>query len=90
MTETPPTYVQPHSAIVDEAEEVFTFDVISKPSLINVDADKILLCEKEDNKTTENFIYQYYHAPLFLDRYEAVNHFIMVQEEDTAAQKTLL
>lgn len=42
------------------------------PDLINVDANKMLLCAKTDNKTAEQFNFQYYHAPLYLDRAEAV------------------
>jgi aminopeptidase N len=55
--------------------DTFTFSYTQKPDLINVDGDKILLCEKTDNKTAENFIYQYKNAPLFLDRREALEYF---------------
>jgi aminopeptidase N len=40
--------------------------------LVNVDADKALLCTKKDDHTREEWRYQYLHAPLYLDRYEAV------------------
>jgi aminopeptidase N len=32
----------------------------------------MLLCVKKDNKPLSEFIYQYYHAPLYLDKYEAL------------------
>ena len=51
----------------------FSFDAPIAPSLVNVDAEKILLCEKKDNKSEEAYIFQYYNTPNFIDRYEAIN-----------------
>jgi aminopeptidase N len=59
--------------IVDKERQTFHFTVASKPDLVNVDADKALLCTKRDNKPRSHYIYQYYHAPLYLDRYEAIS-----------------
>ena len=54
-------------------EQTFTFDTPSKPALINVDAEKILLSVKSDNHTPEEFAFMYRHAPLFRDRQEALD-----------------
>ena len=53
-------------------KQTFTFKTASKPALINVDADKTLLAERKDNKTTAAYIFQYYHAPNLMDRFEAI------------------
>jgi len=53
--------------------DTFSFAVNSKPDLINVDGDKILLCEKTDHKTLNEFIYQYKNAGLNTDRREAID-----------------
>src|SRR5258706_1316578 len=53
-------------------KQEFIFSLSAKPDLINVDAEKMLLCFKTDNKPLSEFIYQYYHAPLYLDKYEAL------------------
>ncbi|MFC5282291.1 M1 family aminopeptidase [Pedobacter alpinus] len=45
----------------------------AKPDLINVDADKILLVQKTDDKTMEEYAFQYKNSPLYVDRLEAVN-----------------
>ena len=37
---------------VENKTDTFYFPSDSKPSLVNVDADKVLLCKKTDNKTT--------------------------------------
>ncbi len=55
--------------------DTFTFNYTKHPDLINVDGDKILLCEKTDNKTADNFIAQIKYAPLYLDRLEALTYF---------------
>jgi aminopeptidase N len=56
-----------------DSVQTFSFAMASKPQLVNVDADKVMLWEKEDNKTLEEFAYQYSHAPLFMDRMEAID-----------------
>jgi len=57
---------------VNQRTQTFSFEVPGKPSLINFDAGHTLLGEKQDNKTEAELIFQFYHAPRFLDRYEAV------------------
>jgi aminopeptidase N len=57
------------------AIDTFTFNYTQRPDLINVDGDKVLLCEKTDNKTAENYIHQIKYAPLYLDRKEALDYF---------------
>ncbi len=57
---------------INNSTDTFSFAVNSNPDLINVDGDKILLCKKNDNKTLDEFIYQYNHAGLFVDRREAI------------------
>jgi aminopeptidase N len=55
--------------------DTFYFASSEKPSLINVDADKVLLAIKKDNKTAEEFEQQYKYAPKYLDRREALEYF---------------
>ena len=54
--------------------DTFSFAVQQNPELINVDADKILVSEKEDHKTWKEFIYQYMHAGNYVDRKEALEY----------------
>lgn len=53
--------------------DTLSFDCATKPLLVNVDADKILITKKVDHKNLDEFNYQYHHAPLYLDRLEALN-----------------
>ncbi|MGN6249926.1 MAG: M1 family aminopeptidase, partial [Ginsengibacter sp.] len=60
---------------LDNPSDTFYFASAQKPSLVNVDADKILLCIKKDNKSADEFIQQYKYAPKYLDRREALDYF---------------
>jgi len=53
--------------------DTFTFASLTKPDLINFDADKILLTQKTENKTLEEYVHQYKHARNYLDRREAID-----------------
>lgn len=72
-----------HNVWLQNAVDTLTFSYTSKPDLVNVDGDKILLCEKNDNKTLDNYIFQYKHAGLFMDRKEAID--FAAQSEDPKA-----
>jgi aminopeptidase N len=61
-----------HKVWVENKTDTFTFNYTSHPDLVNVDGDKVLLCEKKDNKTLDNFIHQYKYAGLYVDRREAI------------------
>lgn len=62
-----------HKVWLNSKEDTLTFTLSAKPDLVNVDADKVLLALKTDNKTHEEFNFQYFNAPLYLDRFEAIN-----------------
>ncbi|MBO9573510.1 MAG: M1 family peptidase, partial [Chitinophagaceae bacterium] len=62
-----------HNVWLENKTDTLTFNYTTKPDLVNVDADKILLVEKTDNKTLDNFIHQYKYAGNYLDRREAID-----------------
>lgn len=55
--------------------DTFYFQTAGKPDFVNVDADKILLAEKTDSKTENDFINQWKYAKNYLDRREALDFF---------------
>ncbi|MEZ4950945.1 MAG: M1 family aminopeptidase [Saprospiraceae bacterium] len=57
---------------VDQRKQTFTFDVDSKPALVNFDGSKTLLAEVSDNKEGQDYLFQYYNAPTYRDRSEAL------------------
>jgi len=81
--------VERHNIVVNNADETFEFDAAVKPSLVNVDATKSTLCIKSENKTTEEYAFQYKNAPLYLDRYEALTQ-LGKKSSDTLAAKIII
>jgi len=69
--------------------DTFTFKYTVRPDLINVDGDKILLAEKNDKKTLENFIHQYTYAGNYMDRREAIEFAAQVQKTEPKALELL-
>ncbi|GAC1532799.1 MAG: hypothetical protein NVS3B15_13280 [Sediminibacterium sp.] len=61
-----------HMVWVENKEDTFSFSVASRPDLVNVDGDKILLTDKNDNKTLTEYIHQYKYAGNYTDRKEAI------------------
>jgi aminopeptidase N len=66
--------------------DTFTFSSSSKPNLINFDADKKLLAEKTENKTLDEYLFQYKNAKNYVDRREAIEAAAKKQAETTAAE----
>jgi aminopeptidase N len=65
--------VKRHHVVAEHVADTFYFYNLSgKPELVNVDATKTLLCTKDDKKEISQYVYQYYHAPKYLDRLEAI------------------
>ena len=67
--------------------DTFEFHSASKPDLVNADGEKILLCEKTENKTLDNYIFQYKNAGLYLDRREAIDFAARNQRDDQNAME---
>ncbi len=68
----PDSTIQSYQVRIDQRQHSFRFPVSVRPKLINFDADKALLCIKTENKTSEEYAYQYHHGRRWLDRYEAL------------------
>jgi aminopeptidase N len=78
-----------HHVWVNDKMDTLTFHSDAKPDLVNVDGDKMLIAQKTDNKTLDEFAFQYFNAPLYMDRFEAIEAAQVKQSEKTA-QKILL
>ncbi len=71
-----------------DRSDTFYFPASSKPDLVNVDADKYLLADRQDNKTLAEYVFQYHHAGNYVDKAEALQY--CAQHSDTAAAMSLL
>lgn len=75
--------------VPEKADEMFEFDAPSRPDLVNVDAEKQLLCTKDELKTEAEWAFQYANAPLYLDRYEALSK-LAERAKDRIATQTII
>jgi aminopeptidase N len=82
--------VQHQAVTMTEANQTFTMPLAAKPELVNVDANKKILWLKTDNKPLGEFVYQFNHAPLFVDRLEAIVAAAKEQTTSSAARGVLL
>lgn len=82
---TPVTY----TVWVKNKIDTFTFSSPAKPSLVNFDADKKLLAEKTENKTVDEYLFQYKNAKNYVDRREAIEA-VSKKQSDKVATDLLL
>ncbi|WP_019948523.1 M1 family metallopeptidase [Hymenobacter aerophilus] len=78
-----------HKVVLRKATEVLRLPAATQPDLVNVDADKTTLWQKQDNKPFAQFAYQYRHAPRYVDRREAVAQAASLPPTDAAARQLL-
>jgi aminopeptidase N len=78
-----------HKVWMENKTDTLTFKSEFKPDLVNVDGDKILLVKKTDNKSLDEFVYQYFNAPLYVDRTEAISA-ASKHQDDKAGQKVMI
>ena len=72
-----------------EATQTFVMPLPARPELVNVDAEKVLVWQKEDHKSLAEFAYQQRHAARYLDRREALQA-AKAKPTDPQAQEILL
>ena len=58
--------------VVEDVKQTFMIPCAATPELVNVDAERQLVCDLEYKKSQSEYVYQYTHAPLYADRMEAL------------------
>jgi aminopeptidase N len=71
---------------IKDRSDTLTFPVASRPDLVDFDGDKVLLAKMTDNKSLDELAFQYFNAPLYLDRLEAINAAAANQSDKHAQQ----
>lgn len=79
-----------HNVWVNSKQNSFTFPFRKLPSLINIDAKHVLLAEFSENKTLDNYIYQFNNAPHYLDRRLALEEIVKHQKGSKTALNTVV
>lgn len=79
---------QRYNIRMSDKSDSFSFPAPAKPDLVNVDADKVLVASITDHKSLDEYLFQYFHAPLYLDRSQAIDA-ASEDPSDPRAQKIL-
>lgn len=80
--------VERREIVLDKKDQTFVFPSATAPDLVNADAEKYILGERSENKTSAEYVFQYHHAPLFMDRLEAVMMLLELNSDE--AKKTVI
>lgn len=64
-----------HNVWIEARIDTLVFNYTKRPTLINFDADRVLLAEKTDNKSEANFVEQWKYGKTYLARKEALDFF---------------
>jgi aminopeptidase N len=65
--------VMSYPVVFKYAKQKFAFPSMGLPSLIDADAERVLLCEKKENKKPEQYKFQYQNHTLLLAKTEALD-----------------
>jgi len=75
-----------HEVVMDQRIQTFEFKTNTEPALVNVDANRVLLAEIEHVKSEPAYVFQFNHAPLYQDRFEALS---ALAESDSPAARAV-
>lgn len=64
--------------------DTFYFSSASRPDLVNFDAERVLLAQKKENKSLDEYWFQYRNSKNFIARREAVDSALVKQDQPVA------
>lgn len=79
-----------YNVLVQNKADTFFFPAATKPDLINFNADKILLAVTKENKSLDEYHFQYKNASNYVDRREAIDAAIEKQDDQKAVDILML
>jgi aminopeptidase N len=59
-----------HRITITKADQTFSFLAADRPSLVKFDSEAQLLAQIDEDRTTDELVFQFYHARNYLQRYE--------------------
>jgi aminopeptidase N len=84
------TSVSTYDVWLKKKSQTFAFKAQSNPDFIDFDPERAVLCERKDNKTADNYLFEYKYAPYYYERIEALKNLAEIQEKNTAAKQALI
>lgn len=98
-----PTYILPvdidiyvngkperHRIVIDRRDQQFSFAVAAQPDLVIFDAENQLLATITEDKSLDEYVFQYNHSSMFLDRFKAIQYLAAEQGYDEKAKSTVI
>ncbi len=79
-----------HRVWLEKKSQTFKLPADGKPEWVSTDADKILLCEKIEHKTPEEWAFQYAKGKNLIDRYDALAYIIEEKNSTTLKNDVLI
>ncbi len=74
-----------YPVVITKREQTFTFPVKEEPLLISLDPNRILLCERRENRSPAEYALQYRQSGSAPARYEALNQLFRSELRDREA-----
>jgi aminopeptidase N len=78
---------QSYNIELNQKAQTFSWKTDRKPDLVDADAQRVVLCEKTENKSMAEYVFQYNHALHFIQRQEAVKKLAEKQSEREDAKE---
>jgi aminopeptidase N len=81
--------VSRHTVRINQRSQTFSIDLPKEPELILFDADGVLLAEVQEEKSMEEYAFQFRHAKNVVHRLEAFSKLMSQEEAGQAVQEAL-
>jgi aminopeptidase N len=76
--------------VLSKKSQTFAFKADGKPLLIDFDPEHEVLCDRKDDKTTDNYIFEYNNARFYTERIEALKNLAPLQAQNAGAKAALI
>ncbi|HWB64737.1 MAG TPA: M1 family aminopeptidase, partial [Chitinophagales bacterium] len=77
-------------AVLNKKTQTFAFKAKGKPDLVDFDPERFVLCQRTDDKTTDNYIFEYRHGQYFGQKYEALKKLNDLQAKNPAVKQLFI
>lgn len=78
--------IDKRNEVLKKRTQTFAYKAYGTPDLIDFDAERVVLCEKTENKTIDNYIFQYKNSSNYTARLEALEKLAEEQKKSDAAR----
>jgi aminopeptidase N len=76
--------------VLSKKSQTFAFKAAGKPLLIDFDPEREVLCGRRDNKTNDNYIFEYSNAVFYTERIEALKNLAEIQKRNPEAHSVMI